>query len=103
MADDQTIDLVTLAILDYEDSTLHALRVLGGHDFDEMQVACQRFVNALLVVRNLPLAELENALVVLLRRGRIPDHAWDVIDAALKFFRISDTLSQAPVDRPTIH
>jgi hypothetical protein len=92
-------DAVTVAVLDYEEATLHALHVLKGPDLSEMRDALEDFLCALLTVRSLSLTEREIALAVIIRRGRVPEHAWDVIGAALKFFRMSDCLDE----RPTIH
>jgi hypothetical protein len=92
-------DAVTVATLDYEEAVLHALHSLKGPDFLEMRDALQDFIDALLVVRGLSLTEREIVLAVLIRRRRLPEHAWSVIGAALKFFQMSDLLD----DGPTIH
>jgi hypothetical protein len=100
---DETDDPTISAFPDYERATLLALRALQGHDIAGMMSACENFVRDLLVIRKLSYAERERGLALLLRRELILDHAWDVIGATLKFFRISYVLGDDENGLPTIH
>ncbi len=98
MVVDEIDTAVTAAILDYEEATLYALHVLDGQDPQQMKIACLGFVNTLSVLRGMPRTDREFALALLIKRGRIPDHAWDVIGAALELFHLSDRLDDMPIN-----
>ena len=79
-------DPVVAAALEYERATLRALRALSGTDGGAQRAASLRFADAVAAIEAMPARDHERSLAYLTRRGRIPDHAWRLIAAALEAF-----------------
>jgi hypothetical protein len=79
-------DPVVVAALEYERATLRALRALSGTDGEAQRAACLRFADAVAAIEGMPAQDHQRSLTYLTRRGRIPDHAWRLIAAALEAF-----------------
>lgn len=77
-------DPVIAAALEYESATLAALTTLEESDGEAQRDACLRFADAVAVIDDMPLDDKNRGVAYLLKRGRLPAHAWRPIVAAIK-------------------
>jgi hypothetical protein len=70
----------------YESATLRALSALNGLDGEEQRVARLHFADALARITALPAEDQSLGWAYLTERGRIPDGARQLIEAAIETF-----------------
>jgi hypothetical protein len=80
-------DPVIAAALAYETATLHALAVLDRtKDGLAQRGACIRWAKHVTAIEAMSPADKFRALSHVQERGRVPDHSWQLIYAAMKVF-----------------
>jgi hypothetical protein len=79
-------DPATVVAVDYELATRHALGALHRTDEREQLVACLYWARAVEALGALSTPARNRALAEVAERGRVPEGAWDVIEAALDEF-----------------
>ena len=80
----QSRDPVFAAAQEYENATLDALQALNGTDVEAQVAACVRWADAAAAIDAMPEDDYGRAGTYLTLRGRVPDHAWRLILAAME-------------------